>query len=90
MSKTRMIRSTPAVAITESRYLFQSCVSISLGSVEAPVRGTPGRGGVPCAGMRWTRWLEAEAGTRRSKIRRWESEDTEEMMEVEWGDQAVL
>lgn len=54
------------------------------------VEGPPGLGAGPWMGMRATRWLVAEAGVRRSKIRQWESEDTEEMMEGEWGDQAVL
>lgn len=27
------------------------------------------------------RWFEADAGVRRSKMRRWESEETEERME---------
>lgn len=32
------------------------------------------------------RWLEAEDGVRRSKTRRWESEDTDVRMEEEWGE----
>jgi hypothetical protein len=50
----------------------------------------PGCGDEPWIGIRWTRWLEADAGVRRSKIRRWESELTEEMMDGEWGENAVL
>jgi nicotinamide mononucleotide adenylyltransferase len=39
-------------------------------------------------GIRWTRWLDAEEGVRRSKIRRWESEDTEERIEGLCGEKA--
>jgi hypothetical protein len=47
------------------------------------------------AGAEWiateaTRWLDAEAGVRRSKMRRVESEETEERMEGLWGEKAVL
>lgn len=31
-------------------------------------------------------WLEVEAGIRRSKIRRWESDDTELRIKAEWGE----
>ncbi len=31
--------------------------------------------------MEAVRWFEAEEGVRRSKMRRWESEETEERME---------
>ena len=40
-------------------------------------------------GIRLTKWLEAEEGVRRSKMRRCESELTEERMEGEWGEKAV-
>jgi hypothetical protein len=36
------------------------------------------------------RWLEAEEGVRRSKRRNWESEETEERREGEWGVKAAL
>lgn len=42
-------------------------------------------GGV-CRGMEAVRWFEAEEGVRRSKRRRWESEETEERMEGECGE----
>jgi hypothetical protein len=79
-SNVLIIRSTPAVAIMVSRYLFQSCVSASEGGT--PAEGaTPGRTfGAWCMGMDWTRWLEAEAGVRRSNTRRCESEETAERM----------
>ena len=35
------------------------------------------------------RWFVAEDGVRRSKTRRWESEDTEERIEGEWGEKEV-
>lgn len=41
-------------------------------------------------GIEVTRWFEADAGLRRSKIRRWESEETAERIEGEWGENAVL
>lgn len=95
MSNVRMMRSTPAVAITLLRYLFQSCVSASDGA--KPPRFEPMGPGWPGTGVRaaWmgteaTRWLDADAGVRRSKMRRWESEETEEMMEGECGEKAVL
>jgi hypothetical protein len=76
MSKTRIRRSTPAVATMLSRYLFQSCVRASLG-------GTPTGAGVPMRGfggvwmgMLSVRWFDALAGVRRSKTRRWLSELT--------------
>jgi hypothetical protein len=59
-----------------SRYLFQSCVRASEGGTPteaaAPMRGF---GGV-CIGILSVRWLDAEAGVLRSKIRRCESELT--------------
>ena len=57
-----------------------------------PARGgLPGRarGGV-CRGMLSVRWLDAEAGVRRSNRRRCESEDTAERREGEWGEKEVL
>jgi len=39
-----------------------------------------------CKGMEKVRWLEAEAGVRRSKMRRWESEETEDRREGECGE----
>lgn len=59
----------------EGRYLFQSWVRASEG-------GTDGA----WTGMEAVRWFEAEGGVRRSKMRRWESEETEERMEGEWGE----
>lgn len=41
-------------------------------------------------GIRATRWFEADAGVRKSNIRRCESEDTDEIMEGECGEKAVL
>ena len=41
-------------------------------------------------GIEATRWLDAEEGVRRSKMRRCESEETEETMEGECGEKAVL
>jgi hypothetical protein len=41
-------------------------------------------------GIKETRWFEADAGVRRSNIRRWESEDTEEIIDGECGEKAVL
>lgn len=35
------------------------------------------------------RWLDAEEGVRRSKRRRWESEDTAERTEASWGEKAA-
>lgn len=100
MSKVLMILSTPAVAITLLRYLFQSCVRASEG-------GKPGRlepmgdgearaaAAAAAAGDAWmemlaTRWLEALAGVRRSKMRRVESLETEDRMEGLCGEKAVL
>jgi hypothetical protein len=34
--------------------------------------------------------LEADAGVRRSKIRKWESDETEEIMDGECGEKALL
>jgi hypothetical protein len=41
-------------------------------------------------GIMETRWLDAEAGVRRSKMRRWESDDTADRMEGLCGEKAVL
>lgn len=80
MSKVRIRRSTPAVARIVSRYLFQSWVRASDGAMPteaaAPRRGL---GGV-CIGILSVRWLAAEAGVLRSKMRRCESEDTLDSM----------
>ena len=43
-----------------------------------------GFGGV-WMGMLSVRWFEADAGVRRSKMRRWESEPTQLMMDGLWG-----
>jgi hypothetical protein len=40
-------------------------------------------------GIEETRWFAAEVGVRRSKMRRWESEETAERMEGECGLNAV-
>ena len=42
--------------------------------------------GAVCKGMEAVRWLDAEEGVRRSKMRRWESEETELRMEEECGE----
>jgi hypothetical protein len=96
----RIMRSTPPVAMMLGRYLFQSWVKASEGAKPGVGRLEPiglemGEDEEPAAraewiGMFWTRWFEAEAGVRRSKIRRWESEETEERMEGECGEKAVL
>lgn len=74
------------------RYLFQSCVKASDGGIfgDRLFAGPPMTGGGPWMGIKETRWLEADAGVRRSNIRRWESEDTEEIIDGEWGEKAVL
>lgn len=41
-------------------------------------------------GVEEMRWFDADAGVLKSKIRRCESEETEERMEGEWGENAVL
>jgi hypothetical protein len=74
MSKVRTTRSTPPVARTVSRYLFQSWVRISEGTAPAKVwpvesRGRVGPCGGACAGMMVVRWYFAETGVRRSKMR---------------------
>lgn len=75
------------------RYLFQSCVRASEGGeagvwvMVADLKG--GVGGV-WMGMARVRWFEAEGGVRRSKMRRCESEETEERIEGEWGEKEVL
>ena len=86
MSKVLITRSTPAAAITVSRYLFQSCVKASVGGMPG-WEGRPGRerGGV-CKGIERVRWLAADAGVRRSNMRRRESDETEERTEGEWGE----
>ena len=43
----------------------------------------PGIGAEPWMGISWTKWLEADAGVRRSNIRMWLSEETAEMIEGE-------
>lgn len=51
-----------------------------------------GFGGVVFAAWRGivrTRWFEAEEGVRRSKMRRWESEETAERRVGEWGEKEV-
>jgi hypothetical protein len=73
-----MTRSTPPVAMTVSRYLFQSWVRTSAGAEGG--RPVPGPGW-EWTGMVETRWYFAEEGVRRSKMRIWESEETAEMME---------
>ena len=81
-----MTRSTPAAAMMVSRYLFQSCVKASVGGMPGG-EGRPGRErGGACKGMERVRWLDAEAGVRRSKMRRWESEEREDRREGEWGE----
>ena len=78
--------------MVSGRYLFQSCVRASEGGVDAMEGGWLGcwdLGGV-WMGMARVRWFEAEAGVRRSKTRRCESEDTEERMEGECGEKEVL
>jgi len=96
VSKVRIKRSTPAVATMVERYLFQSWVRASLGG-KGPAC-PPSEVGFAlldegcCAewiGIVRTRWLEAELGVRRSKRRRWESAETEERMEGEWGENEV-
>jgi len=94
MSKVRMSRSTPAVAMVLGRYLFQSCVRASEGG-EAGVWVTAadllkGGGGGVWMGMARVRWLEAEGGVRRSKMRRCESDETEERIEGECGEKEAL
>lgn len=42
--------------------------------------------GAAWSGMARVRWLDAEDGARRSKRRRWESEETEEKTEGECGE----
>lgn len=76
--------------------MFQSCVRASAGA-KAPcwrwVAGkAPGVAGPLAAawmGILRTRWLDAEAGVRRSKSRRWESEETAERTDGECGEKAV-
>lgn len=73
MSKVRITRSTPPVAMIVSRYLFQSCVSASDGGAGA-AGAIPGReSGAPWMGICMMRWFEADALVRMSKIRICES-----------------
>jgi hypothetical protein len=81
-----MVRSTPAVAKMDGRYLFQSWVRASAGAHAAG--GTPALPGIGDAGAAWmgiwrVRWLDAEAGVRRSKMRTYESEVTQESISGE-------
>lgn len=92
MSKVRINLSTPAAATTFDLYLFQSCVRASLGG-KGPlgVLGLKlvGFGGAVLAawrGMVRTRWLDAEDGVRRSKRRRWESDETADRRAGWWGE----
>ena len=95
MSNVRIMRSTPAVAMVLGRYLFQSWVRASEGWKAAGGRLEPtgwmfeAWGSGVWMGIEETRWFAAEVGVRRSKMRRWESEETEERMEGEWGLNAV-
>jgi hypothetical protein len=86
-SKVRMIRSTPAVATMLERYLFQSCVKASDFSKAGRLVM---REDISWIGIERIRWLDAEAGVRRSKTRRVESEETDEMIDGECGEKAVL
>lgn len=72
MSKERMKRSTPAVAIMEERYLFQSWVRASDGGMAGEEKGRcrDRIEGALCMGIDRVRWFEAEEGVRRSKMRR--------------------
>ena len=36
------------------------------------------------------KWFETDDGVRRSKRRKWESDDTEERRDDEWGEKAAL
>ena len=85
----RIKRSTPAVATTVLRYLFQSWVSASEGGDGTVVVYKPGFFCGEWIGILRVRWLEAEGGVRRSKRRRCESEETEERREGEWGENAA-
>lgn len=60
------------------RYLFQSWVRASEGGYWWAKLGWEEK----CRGMVNVRWLDAEEGVRRSKRRRWESEDTAERTEA--------
>jgi hypothetical protein len=87
-----MIESTPPVARMVSRYLFQSWVRHSdgwVGGGRFVAKVEPGTGAAPWIGINWTKWLEAEAGVLRSKMRMWLSEVTEEMIDGERGEKAV-
>lgn len=91
MSKERIRRSTPAAATMGERYLFQSWVRASEGGMvcEGKGRCCDCIEGAVCKGMEQVRWFEAEDGVRRSNIRRWESEETDERIEGECGENEV-
>ena len=74
------------------RYLFQSCVRASDFSKAGRLDmiGVVVREGISWIGIERIRWLDAEAGVRRSKTRRVESEETEERIDGECGEKAVL
>ena len=65
-------------------YLFQSCVRASLGAkgplgvLRLKLVGFEGAVLAVWRGIVRTRWLDAEDGVRRSKRRRWESDETAE------------
>lgn len=87
MSKARIKVSTPATATMFDRYLFQSWVRASEGGATAArfPNLAPGLEAEPWMGIRCMRWFEADAGVRMSKIRRCESEVTDEMILGLWG-----
>jgi hypothetical protein len=77
MSNTRIMRSTPPVAITLPLYLFQSCVSASEGAqAGCNLPGIALDKGAPWIGICIVRWLLALAGVRKSQTRKCESEQT--------------
>lgn len=85
ISNVRILPSTPPVAMTPFLYLFQSCVRHSDGGNAFrfdPIAFIPVCGAA-CIGIDDTRWFDAEAGLRRSNMRRWESEETDESTEGE-------
>lgn len=84
-----MRRSTPAAASTVGRYLFQSWVSDSAGGVAAGGYLYGDSGGW-CRGIVSVRWFVAEAGVRRSKMRRCESEETLERRDGLCGENEAL
>lgn len=71
-SKVRINRSTPAVASVDERYLFQSCVSASEGWVVVMLieEEDDDDDDVLWMGIESVKWLDADDGVRRSKIRR--------------------